>query len=130
MSWDIDRGEFDEAVERGDWEWLWSAYEALRQELGPSPARPDVPLSLGDRLLTVVQHPHFRELKRLRTRWTVELDADSQAGSKDGLLMNTDYVAVGGVGGEGEDAFRVFLMGGATLEEAVGVAFAKLKGKP
>lgn len=40
MSFDIDRKEFDEAVRRKDWEFLWSAYEALRQELGRSPTEP------------------------------------------------------------------------------------------
>lgn len=43
MSWDISRSDFDEAVAEEDWEWLWSAYEALRIELG----RTDVEFATG-----------------------------------------------------------------------------------
>ena len=33
MSFDLDKKEFDEAIQNKNYEWIWSAYESLREEL-------------------------------------------------------------------------------------------------
>jgi len=33
MSFDLDKKEFDEAIQNKNYEWLWSAYESLIEEL-------------------------------------------------------------------------------------------------
>jgi hypothetical protein len=33
MSFDLDKKEFDDAIQNKNYEWIWSAYESLREEL-------------------------------------------------------------------------------------------------